>query len=302
MTHQLFPNTEPLEIAGGRTGPLSEFFVPLGAEQMFLRVVALWRDNTALVGQAPTFQFKSGPDAGLTTVEADGATVEVRGGKDDVVAIASCQRTVADTYLVSLLNLAEDAGPWQMRIRNNESETLRFAWVSSRWEENTLQPWMMLDHVSDSDGNPLPLVAGEDEVFVTVRNCGTAPLILSDEPGVRLGASSPVALVSRPAQVPIHGVDRIAIRCGEVPFRGEHEHVFDTNDRVLAHNTLRFQTFPVHGGPGYLAPEPGLFCRSCARCPQYLPPSQTTAGRCRREGCGHPAALHFPVPPEQRNR
>jgi hypothetical protein len=165
---------------------------------------------------------------------------------------------------------------------------------------------MVLEIPENPDGdNVLSLVSGEPERRITVRNWGTAPLRINDEPGSQLGSGgSPAILLSRPDQIATHDVDNLAVRCGEVSFRDDFEHVFDSNDSMAAHNTLRFQTFPAAGAGGILPPDTETFCRQCGRCPEYLPPPPpaTAGGPCQFSRCGHPGAVHFEVPPDHRNK
>lgn len=299
MVFRLASPLEPLGVPGGRTGPLMELFIPAEANEMFLRVIALWRDNTPLVGAAPTFHLKSGREGEITEVNADGEEVLIPDDEGKTAAHATCRRLPADTYLLTLSDLADSAGPWYLRIRNNDSETLRFTWVSATEEDDTLQPRMVLEPTGTDPGDGvLSLRSGETERVVRVSNCGTAPLIIDDEPGTTLGGS-PAVLSSRPARIAPHEVDHLTISCGEVSFYEEYEHVFYSNDPDPAHNTLRFQTLPVSGSD--LGPLPGSFCRLCGRCPEYLPPARP-GGRCQRDRCRHAAAVHFEVPPDHRNR
>ncbi|MFG1953480.1 hypothetical protein [Micromonospora sp. NPDC048830] len=303
MMFEIYPPAEPLEIPGGGTGPLSGFFVPFEARETYLRVIALWRDNAPLVGHAPTFELKSGRDGELTAVDAEGKTVGIRGAGDSFVASAHCQRLPGDTYLITISDIDEEAGPWYLRIRNNDPEPLRFVWVGSQRESDTLQPWMALD-VPGAEQTPgtLSLLSDGPPTEVRVRNQGTAPLVINDEPGTQLDAGrSPAVLVSRPAPIAPHDVGQLTIQCGTVSSAvTEFEHVFDANDPRVEHRTLRFQTLPISAGTPLGGQESESFCRWCGRCPEYLPPSPPglPGGPCRRAGCADPAAAHFDVPPD----
>ncbi len=301
MAFRLLSPSEPLEVPGGQTGPLVELFVPVEAKEVYLRVIALWRDNVPLVGAAPTFHLKSGRDGEITAFTADGQEVVVPDDEGKAAAQVTCRRLPADTYLISISDISEDAGPWQLRISNNDSETLRFAWVSADDERDTLQPWMVLEPTGIDPGDGmLTLLRDESERVLLVRNRGTAPLLIKDEPGTPLGGS-PVVLVNRPALIAPHDVDRLTVKCGEVSFHDVFEHVFESNDPDPAHNTLRFQILPLPAGKD-LGPAPGSFCRLCGRCPEYLSPPTHPGGPCRRERCRHTAAVHFAVSPGYRSR
>ncbi|MEE1739756.1 hypothetical protein PUR49_25075 [Streptomyces sp. BE147] len=293
------PETEPLELRGDATGPPLPFGVPIEATEMFIRVIALWRDNRPLVGHDPTFELKSGRDGLLTALDARTGKVEVCQTEGDVAALAEVRRLPADSYLITLSGLEENPGPWHLRITNNDAETLRFACVASYREEETSQPWMALDRATTSQDG-LPALHGEDsETAITVRNLGPAPLILHDPPGTRLGSDrSPVVLRRRPASIAPHDTDELVVACGQVPFADRFSHTFDTNDMNRAHTTLLFEVLPRSARHDSPDGEPA-YCRACGRCPAYVPPPLAVGGPC--ETCGHRGAEHFDVPPDHRN-
>ncbi|MGG7569213.1 hypothetical protein [Streptomyces sirii] len=299
MVFQLLPEREPIEIRGGATGPLVPFVVPLEATEMFIRVIALWRDNRPLVGRAPTFELKSGRDGQLTAVDAGTGKVEIREIKGDIAALTEVQRLPLDSYLITLSGLEENPGPWHLRITNNDAETLRFAWVSSYREEETFQPWMALERATTSQDGLLALHGENPETVITVRNWGTAPLIINDPPGTRLGSEqSPVVLRRRPASIAPHDTDELVVECGQVCFADRFSHTFDTNDMNRARTTLSFEVLPRSSAHDSLDDGPA-FCRACGRCPDYVPPPLDVGGPC--ETCGHRGAQHFDVPPDHRN-
>lgn len=299
MVFQLLPQTEPLELGGGATGPPLPFAVPIEATRMFIRVIALWRDNRPLVGRAPTFELKFGRDGPLTAVDVGTDKVEIRGTEGDVAALAEVGRLPADSYLITLSGLEENPGPWHLRITNNDAETLRFACVASYREEETLQPWMTLERATTSQDG-LPVLHGENhETAIMVRNSGTAPLIIHDPPGTRLGSDrSPVVLLRRPASIAPHYTDELVVECGQFSFVDRFSHTFDTNDMDRAHTTLLFEVLPRSAQHVSADDEPA-FCRACGRCPDYVPPPRDAGGPCGT--CGHRGAQHFDVPPDHRN-
>ncbi|MGW7647117.1 hypothetical protein [Streptomyces bobili] len=299
MVFQLLPEREPIEIRGGTTGPLFPFVVPLEATEMFIRVIALWRDNRPLVGRAPTFELKSGRDGQLTAVDARTGKVEIHESEGDIAALAEVQRLPLDSYLITLSGLEENPGPWHLRITNNDAETLRFAWVSSYREEETLQPWMAMERATTSQDSLLALHGENPETVIPVLNLGPGRLIINDPPGTRLGSEqSPVILRRRPASIAPHDTDELVVECGHVCFADRFSHTFDTNDMNRARTTLSFEVLPRCSAHDSLDDEPA-FCRTCGRCPDYAAPPLDVGGPC--ETCGHRGAQHFDVPPDHRN-
>lgn len=298
MVFQLLPETEPIEIRGGATGPLVPFVVPLEATEMFIRVIALWHDNRPLVGRAPTFEFKSGSEGRLTSVEAGTGRVEIPEIKGDIGGTAEVQRMPRDSYLITLSGLEENPGPWHLRITNNDAETLRFAGVSSFSEEETFQPWMVLDPATPSHDGLLALCGENSETVIPVRNQGTGELTINDPPGTRLGSEqSPVVLRRRPAPIAPHDTGELVVECGRVRFADRFSHTFDTNDMNRAGTTLSFEVLPRSAASDSPDHEPA-FCRACRQCPDYVPPP-AAGGPCQT--CGHRGAQHFDVPPDHRN-
>ncbi|MFB7511279.1 hypothetical protein, partial [Streptomyces broussonetiae] len=121
--------------------------VPIEIAETYVRVIALWQDNKALGGKAPTIEIRSG-EGGLTpltvTTLAESVTAVPIVGTDGVIAAqATCVRGNNDVYLVHVFDIAETNGPWQLRLTNNDSQTLSFAAISSTDPDQTLQPWMV---------------------------------------------------------------------------------------------------------------------------------------------------------------
>ncbi|MFG1953477.1 hypothetical protein [Micromonospora sp. NPDC048830] len=244
MEFQMFPPDEPLALAPGKTGPLCAFFVPIQVERTFLRLIALWTDNAALEGAAPTIQIKAN-DGVITSVKADAGDVDIP-TTDDVAGTANCRRLPGDVYLVTIANLPGRDTHWQLRVRNNADRDLRFVWVSSHEEEATLQPWMAVGDQRDETGRRVvSLVGRRTDQFVAVRNLGTRPLEIRDMLDTPVGGQdSPVRLVSRPAVVAPHGVDHIVLRCEEIDAPLDLSHTFDANDEEPTHRTLRITVTP----------------------------------------------------------
>ncbi|GHF60639.1 hypothetical protein [Streptomyces thermodiastaticus] len=298
MVFQLLPQTEPLELRGGAVGPLVPFTVPIEATGMFLRVIALWRDNLPLVGRAPTFELKSGCDGRLTAVDAGRGKIEIPGADGEIAALAEVDRLPGDSYLIALAGLEERTGPWHLRITNNDAETLRFTCVASYSEEMTRQPWMALECATAVHDGLLALHSDTPETAIKVRNLGTAPLIINDPPGSRLGSDgSPVVLLRRPAPIAPHHADELVVECGQVHYTDRFSHTFDTNDVHRPHTTLLFEVLPR--SLRYDMHEEWAFCRACGRCPDYVAPPVGVGGPCA--ACGHRAAHHSDVPPDHRN-
>lgn len=304
MMFQQFPTQLPLELQHNQSSSLFEFDVPIEFEEVFLRVIALWRDDDVLGGNAPTFELR--PRRGLiTALSADQDNIEIRSNDGATLGIARCQRLPDDIYLLGVSEIAEGSRPWQLRITNNDPETLRFVWFSSRSETNTLQPWMNIENLeSPGMGTVLGIRESVTKQMI-VRNWGTAPLVLEDEAGRPLGGEgSPAILVARPQEVPPHGRDTITIGCGRVEAtRTKIQHSFTCNDTVPEHTTLIIEAFPTEGGGGFVPEVEPAFCRAGCGCMQYSPPPPPdVGGRCQNGRCRHPAAHHFDVPPHFRNR
>jgi hypothetical protein len=232
---QMFPRDEPLTLAPGGTGPLTEFDVPIEPVPMFLRFIALWTDNTPLKGAAPTFGIKMGEGL-ITTVAADGTEVGIPGPKGG--GTASCRRLPDDLYLLTVVNHSESDTTWRLRIKNRADQTLRFVWVSSNVIDDTFQPWMALD-------GGLSITSRSPAGFVVVRNWGPGTLTIEDSPGTPVGGQdSPVVLLHRPMEIAPHGVDHLVFTCGEVASRRNLAHTFTTNDDKADHATLRVVADP----------------------------------------------------------
>ncbi len=233
---------EPLDLVPQQTGKLAVFSVGSGAESVFLRVIALWTDNTALEnGAAPTFQLQA-PGGIITPVSVETENVELS-GEGGTAGIVNCQRFDDEIYLVTVSDINEDVvGPsrnWRLRIRNNAAKALRFVWVSSDRERDTRQPWIVLGEGPSVGPAEVLLSHPSPGEFFTVRNWGTESLEIRDPLNSPIGGpQSPVVLEHCPAQIAPHGVDHIVIRRGPtaVPSAVHLSHTFQTNDEHPRHN------------------------------------------------------------------
>lgn len=233
---KIFPDNEPLALAGGQTSELFEFSVPAEPAPRFLRIIALWRDNTPFEGAAPTFQIKMAQGE-IRSVPVDGDPVLIPGLPGG--GQASCQSQGRDIYVLEVVNHTEQDLTWKLRITNNTNVTLRFVWVHAETALKTKAPWMVID-------GDLSIASRSLGSFVTVRNWGTETLRIHDIDKTPIGPpDSPVVLASRPSKLPPHGVDHFAFTCGEVSSPKAFAHTFTANDDNLDHTTLRVAITPL---------------------------------------------------------
>jgi hypothetical protein len=244
MVFQTLPSSGPLLLARQETSPLFEFFVPNEAEKVFIRMIALFRDNEPLGGEAPTFQIRAGSGM-ITSVGPDSGEVSVPhpSGVGNSVGKLRCQREPKDIYLITISDIVENSGPWKLRIRNNDAEPLRFVGFNSHRERDTLQPWMRLGNPNTSFISYLEFQAKRSIRTIEVRNWGTAPLTFADEPGPIGGRDSDFILKSRPARVDPHQVDGITIEA-QSDTRTDFTHQFSCNDTIEGHANLSLAIRP----------------------------------------------------------
>ena len=272
-------DSAPLPLAGGETSPLFEFFVSGEAQKIFIRVIALFRDNEPLGGEAPTFQIRAGIGGVITSVGPDSGEVSIPRGDGTRAGRAECQREPNDIFLITISDVVENSGPWMLRIRNNDPEPLRFLGFSSDRERDTLQPWMRL-------GDPKPSFIsshfeffGEYTLSQEVRNWGTKPLIFRDELGPIGGRDSDFILRKLPGTVEPHHVDVITVEATQADTRSETTHQFSCNDTIEAHAKLSLEISPptpVTPPP----PPPEFFCRRGCGCDTFV--GASTALVCER--------------------
>ena len=109
--------------------------VPAEATDTYVRIIALWHDNQSLGAEFPTIGIRSG-QGGLTplTVTRLGTpsqAVPIIGTGGAQAGSATCVAEDGDIYFIHIADIAEDNGPWQLRIKNNDPEKLGFVAVSS---------------------------------------------------------------------------------------------------------------------------------------------------------------------------
>jgi hypothetical protein len=174
--HVLTGPSGPVPLAGQQPSQLFDLVRKRDEGQMFVRLVALFRDNDPLEGKAPTLQIKAGTGTILTSVEANASWVSVRDADDNVVGSATCQRLKNDIFLLTISDMAENSGPWRLRIQNNDAEALRFLGFTAPDPDDTRQPWMVLGGADN--GGPVFGLSNQGSRLrdIEVRNLGTEPL------------------------------------------------------------------------------------------------------------------------------
>jgi len=206
MSLQVIPEEGPVTIGGQQTSQLFDVFVPPGEKTVFLRFIALFRDNEPLGGEAPTFQIRVGTGV-VTPVGPNSAGVDIPDGNGNVVGSITCERLPNDISLLTISDIVENSGPWKMRIRNNDPESLRFLGFTSQHVEKTLQPWMVMlepdqlengvalmpdlltpeELASDGRGYDVPYffipTGREQRRKISIQNWGTAPLTFFESLG-----------------------------------------------------------------------------------------------------------------------
>jgi hypothetical protein len=292
------PESGPITLAAQQTSPLFELFVPDEAEQMFLRAVALSRDNDPLGGDAPTFQIRAARGV-LVSVGPDSGVVTIPDNAGNAVGSVRCQRLPDDVFLLTISDVVENSGPWVFRIKNNDPETLRFLAFSSHHEAATRQPWTVLGDPNAAFGRAVLRFSGDQSASIPVRNWGTAPLVIDEALGTPLGAAdSPVFLTARPDNVPLHGLAELTTETRGVGASRQLDHVLLCNDTIEANRrlALRVEAPGPIGPPGPPVPvdPPSTFCRRGCGCQEFLP-SGGPGGRCARGICGHSIGDHSPV-------
>ncbi|WP_172652942.1 hypothetical protein [Rhodococcus opacus] len=233
---EFFPNDKPLKLAPQQNGPLWDLTVPVGAEDKFLRVIALWTDNTALERAAPTVQLQlKAPGGILTTVTAGDGPVAVI-GQNGIRGVAECTRLPRDVYLVAITEISEQntGRNWVFRIKNNSDQSLRFVAVVANKAVDTVKPWLVLgeDRAAIPPSVSVEISIETEGEYLTVQNWGTGTASIFDELGPIGDLQSPANLVHCPETVEIHGVDHMAIRAVSNASPTELIHSLDTNDHV----------------------------------------------------------------------
>jgi hypothetical protein len=296
MGFDVLPGDGPVTLATGQTSALFPFEVAVEAQVMSLRFVALFRDAAPLGGEAPTFQLAAGHGV-LVSVDPSSGKATLANRDGDAVGSVSCQRLPRDIFLLTITEIAENSGPWQLRIRNNDPETLRFLGFSSQHEDETPQPWMVLDEPNAAfAGAVLRFVGDQPAREIMVRNWGTGPLLFRDTAGTPLGGEdSPIVLASRPDRLEPHETGLLTTAASEVRATRVLTHFLLCNDTITAHREMRLELEPPPPhGPVHSPVDPATFCRRGCGCMQYLPPAQL-GGACRRGICEHQLSDHQPI-------
>jgi hypothetical protein len=244
-----FPPDQPLALAPQQTAAEWTLFpVPLSFEEIFIRVIALWTGNTALLGAAPSFHLQA-PEGIITPVSPGAGDIAVS-GDGGTAGIANCRHLGDDIYLIKIREINEDNSgrPWKLRIKNNAHKELRFAWVVSDEEDDTRQPWIALTDGPSVRPPTMSLQHANAGDYFTVRNLGPGPLEIHDPPESPIGGEqSRIILESRPSQIAPHGVDHIVIHrdANDPPLAVPISHVFSTNDTEPTHNKTLIITAPA---------------------------------------------------------
>lgn len=317
-----------LVLAPGQQGNWYPFTVPADAEQdgvFFVRIIALWHDDTPSDGDAPTIEISAG-DLGpaqlvVTPQGSPTAPVEIPGDPSAPAGIATCEREPRDLYFVTITNPLADR-PWQLRIINNETQpdrTLGFVAVSSVFRDDTLQPWLVWGAAPNSLN-----AAGDGDVSftldyqtrthpITVRNLGTAPLQFTDplqpSPIPPTIPGSPLVLTALPAKagpglLDVHGFDTVVFGINAQGTYTDYGPVgpfqLTTADTATPPQQPRGHTPELTvdvGRTNFPPPPPGQAC-NVDHCAGYVPPppydpnGNSSGGPCVQPGCGHGDAYH----------
>jgi len=236
----------PLPIAGQQTSQLFDINMPAGEETFFLSFIALFRDNEPLGGEAPTFQIRAGRGV-ITSVGPNSAGVDIPDGDESVVGTVTCKRLPNDVFLLTISEIVENSGPWRIRIRNNDSESLRFLGFSSTQAENTLQPWLVVGGPGERRAGESFFRLAEGSQSIEIRNLGTAPLDLFEDPGP-LGEDPSVILTEKPTRVELHGKDKLTFKCDDRAI-GRILHFLRCNDMIKDHTQVDLLVTISHSHP-----------------------------------------------------
>jgi len=259
----MFPLTSPVPIAAGRTSEPLDLFVPHEASQSFIRIIALWQDNRPLGGLVPTVQLRSG--RGPFTAAALGPGATVPGSDSGPAATATLTPEPEDIYLVTLSDIADNAGPWAIRLTNNDSQDLRFVWFSSDLEPETRQPWLVLGAPATST-NPFVVdlwrhsnSPNQVRQQLDIRNWGTKSLAITETADSPIGdPTSGLSLQAITATLAPHDVGELVFELdptifdpakatspGAASFTFQYSMTYTLlcNDPVAAHKQLQFVLF-----------------------------------------------------------
>jgi hypothetical protein len=289
-------DSDPLPLAGQETSPLFEFFVPDEGGDFFIRVIALFRDEEPLGGEAPTFQIRAGRGV-LTSIGPDSEEVSIPGGDGNPVGSLRCQREPNDIFLITIADIVENSGDWKLRIRNNDPESLRFFGFSAPRERDTRQPWMRLgDPETEFISTHLEFF-GSDTQAIEVRNWGTESLTFDEAAGPIGDPDFGLRLESLPTSpLDPHQVGLITFETAQVARSATLTHKLSCNDMIERHSTLSLEVRPPAPPPPPPPPPPEkLPCREGCGCPDFLGPQTSPSARCQRGICEHGLASHLPI-------
>jgi hypothetical protein len=250
MVFQVLPEAGPVTIGSQQTSQIFEFFVPDEAEQMFLRYIALFQDNDPLGGEAPTFQIRAGTGV-FTSVGPASGSVSIPNGAGQTVGSVSCVRKDLDIFLLTISDPVENSGPWKIRIRNNDPESLRFFGFSSQHEDETLQPWMVLGNSKDvlSSGGFFEMRnEGESSRDIEIRNWGTTQLRFNEVLGP-LKEDASLSLTTLPATIDPHQLKQLTIQCTVENASPSAVHFLNCNDTNKDHTRLAISVLAPSGHP-----------------------------------------------------
>jgi len=315
MPLRIFSEAGPVEIGGEQTGRLFDLIMSPGESAMYLRFIALFRDNRPLRGEAPTFQIQA-PGGFFASVGPTSGRVEILGVQDNVVASVTCTRDSNDVFLLAISDIAENSGrTWQMRIRNNDPESLRFLGFASNIADETLQPWLVLPEPDNVENGiavgqelltPQELASGgraydvpffrveqnsESKRTIEVRNWGTKRLTFSESLGP-LGENPGFTLEACPAFIDPHGAKELIVSTNADLLTDDVVHLLRCNDGVKKHGRLGFKATTNAGSyTPPVSPPSESFCRRGCGCQEYAPTAADGQGAC---SCGHSKADHEP--------
>lgn len=293
------PPLQPATLAPGATTDFVPFTVPDAGTDMFIRVIALFRDNQPLRGKAPGFELRAGeggPTPLTVTPEGSPSAVPVVGTvgvSPKEAAFASCERENNDVYFIHMARVQPRRSPWLLRITNTESQILHFVWFSSATEAQTRRPWMVwgaqtnnFDDVGDLQYLTFEL-SGTITESVPVRNLGSGTLTLTDPPSQPIGpAGSPLLLISRPDSIPPHHVDTVAF--GVDPQDADADAEVDVRHVVASNDDVHVPSLLVRVISAHPPPVLGPHC-NIDHCDGYR---DHTSGTCSQPGCGHDLNHH----------
>ncbi|MGW2746593.1 hypothetical protein ACWC5O_31040 [Streptomyces sp. NPDC001450] len=165
---------------------------------MFLRIVAIGPGCESHGGAAPTIELRAGTGVMATVPEAP-AEVRIFDETSTQVGVSSWVREANDVFKVSVGHMKLGRS-WRVRVSNNDREPLGFVWAASPVEKFTLQPRVFLQQREFT--RSAPFGDAVPSVVVSVKNVGTGPLTISDEPKRDLGGGFTLESIEPPRVSP----------------------------------------------------------------------------------------------------